>query len=232
MKIQKLGSKILQRIKQSGIAVLLAGTAILFFACEDNEIAKIKPLELTDNLPTLEALNFQMLNTDSGQVRFLLKAPKLLRFEDEGKTYSEFPEGMQLIKYDANKKIVSSITANYAKQFLKEQRWEAKNNVVVTNAKGDTLKTDHLIWDEKAGKIETEEYVKIISEDKIITGIGLTSDQDMLNWKIKNPKGSIYVSVNNTAGSSPVADPIPADTTPAPEVKIPKQDSNRVLQFK
>lgn len=229
MKIQESDSSLYLLVKRYCIAVLLAGTAILFYACEDNEIAKIKPIESTDNLPIMEASNFETLITDSGQVRYFLKAPKLLRFENEGKTYSEFPEGIKLIKYDASKKVISSITASYAKQFLKEQRWEAKNNVVVTNAKGDSLKTDHLIWDEKAEKIETEEYVKIISEDRIITGIGLTSDQDMLNWKIKNPKGSIYVSVNNAGSQS--AQPI-NDTSNASEVEIPKQDSNKVLQFK
>ena len=72
--------------------------------------------------------------TDSGEVRFSIKAPKLLRYEGEGKPYVEFPQGIELVKYDANQKIISSITANYAKQFEKEDRWEAKNNVIATNA--------------------------------------------------------------------------------------------------
>ena len=104
---------------------------------------------------------------------------------------------MELIKYDENKKVISSITANYAKQFVKEQKWEAKINVVATNAKGDTLKTEHLIYEEKEEKIYTDEFVKIIRPDQIITGIGFTSDQAMENWRIKDPKGTIYVSLEN-----------------------------------
>ncbi len=197
MKTQKFASKILQLIKLTRIAVPVLGTAILFFACQKNDIDKIKAFSSPENLPILEATNFETISTDSGTVRFSLKAPKLLRFENDGKTFHEFPEGLLLIKYDENHKITSSIEADYAKEFIKEEKWEAKNNVIVTNEKGDSLKTEHLIWDEKNETIFTEEYVKIISADKIITGTGLTSDQNMQNWKIKNPKGVIYVEVDN-----------------------------------
>jgi len=230
MKTQESDSSFYLTAKRYCIAVLLVGTAILFYACEDNEIAKIKPIESTDNLPFMEASNFETLITDSGQVRYSLEASKLFVYENEGKNYKEFPEGMKLIEYDNNKDVISSITANYAKQFIKEQRWEAKNNVIVTNAKGDTLKTEYLIMDEKTQKIETEEYVTIISEDKIINGIGLTSDLDMKNSKIWKVTGTIYVSVNNTGAQSGQTS---NDTSNAPEeVEIPKQDSNKVLQFK
>lgn len=195
MKVQQLDSNIFLLIKNIRIAVLVLGTAILVFACNDNEIDKIQAFVSPENLPVLEAKNFETIQTDSGQVRFSMKTPKLLRFEDEGKFYHEFPEGIQLIKYDAQKNIISSIRADYAKEFIKEGKWEAKNNVIVLNADGDSLKTEHLIWEEKAEKIHTKEFVKIIRDNQIITGIGLTSDQNMTNWKIRNPKGTIDVDV-------------------------------------
>jgi LPS export ABC transporter protein LptC len=176
------------------IAALVSGAALLFCSCENN-LEEIKAFNSVDNLPVVEATNFETLFTDSGEVRFFLKTPKLLRFETEGDPYIEFPEGIELVKYDENKNIVSSITANYAKQFVEEKKWEAKNNVVATNIKGDTLRTEHLIWDEKSEKIYTEEYVKIIRENQIITGIGFQSDQSLENWRIKNPRGTIYVDV-------------------------------------
>lgn len=195
MKIQQLGFNINLYIRIFSIAALFSGAALLFYGC-DNNIEEIKAFYSAENLPIIEARNFETLFTDSGQIRFSLKAPKLLRFEDEGRNYIEFPEGMELVKFDANRNIISSITADYAKQFVAEDKWEAKNNVVATNAQGDTLKTEHLIWEEKKEIIYTEEFVKIIRTDQIITGIGFTSDQKLQNWKIKNPKGAIYVSVD------------------------------------
>jgi LPS export ABC transporter protein LptC len=196
MKQPGFGSKIFKKIKTLCIAALFPGAAILFYACENN-IEQIKDFYINENLPILEAKNFETLLTDSGKVQYTLKAPKLLQFQDEGRDYIEFPEGMQMIKFDENKNIISSITANYAKQFVAVDKWEAKNNVIATNAQGDTLKTEHLIWEEKKEIIYTEEFVKIIRTDQIITGIGFTSDEKLQNWKIKNPKGTIYVSVKN-----------------------------------
>ncbi len=198
MKIQGLDFKhLLSFIKKRSIAVLLLGTAILFYACKDNEISKIKAFSSPENLPVLEADNFETTSTDSGQVRFNLKAPKLLRYEEGSQTFIEFPKGVEFIKYDAGHKVVSTLTADYAKQFIKEKRWEAKNNVVVTNERGDSLKTEYLIWNEKSQKIQTEEFFKIIRDDRIISGYGLVSDQDMLHWEFKKPKGTIYMKAEN-----------------------------------
>lgn len=232
MKAQQFDSNIAHRIKHYSIAVLLTGTAILFFACKKNNLSEIKAISAPNELPVMEANNFQTTLTDSGLIRYTLKAPKLLRFENGGKTYSEFPQGVEIKKYDSKQKIVSSITADYAKEFVKEQEWEAKNNVVVTNAKGDSLKTEHLIWDTKNEKIHTEEYVQIISEDKVITGVGLTSDQDMLNWRIKNPKGTIYVSVDEN-NAQKRADTPSAEQNTAEPPELPKaQDTGKEILFK
>lgn len=196
MKIRESGSNTKKIFHVLKIAAFFTGVAFLLFSCENN-IEKIKAFSSPENLPVVEASNFETMFTDSGEVRFFLKTPKLLRFEGEGKPYVEFPEGIELVKYDENQNIISSITANYAKQFEKEEKWEAKNNVVATNAQGDTLKTEHLIWEEKEEKIHTEEFVRIIREDQIITGIGFQSDQSLQNWRIKNPKGTIYINVKN-----------------------------------
>lgn len=198
----QLGTKNKNWLKFLSVAALFAGAATLFLGCQKNNIEEIKAFYTTESLPILEATNFETLFTDSGQVRILLKAPKLLRFEAEGREYNEFPEGLELVKYDENQKVISSITANYARQYLADHKWEAKNNVIATNANGDTLKTEVLYWEEKNEKIYTDEFVKIIRTDQIITGIGFTSDQKMQNWKIRDPKGTIYVSVNNQQQSA------------------------------
>jgi len=203
------------------IAALFLGAAILFYACE-NDIEKIKAFSSPENLPVVEAEDIETMFTDSGEIRFFLKAPKLLRFENEGKSFVEFPEGIELVKYDEHKEIISSITADYAQQFEKQKKWEAKNNVVATNARGDTLKTEHLIWEEETEKIHTEDFVKIIRPDQIITGIGFQSDQSLQNWKIKNPKGTIYVDVKKDENSGNGVDSVtkPANSRAMPNEQI------------
>ena len=203
--IKRFALKLLSKIKAACIAAIFAVTTMLFFACENN-IEQIKAFSLTENLPVLEASDFETMVTDSGEIRYFLKASKLLRFDNDRESYFEFPEGIELIKYNENKEITSSITANYAKQFEKDKRWEVKNNVIATNAQGDTLKTEQLFYDEFEGKIYTDEFVRIIRPGQNITGIGFQSDQTLQNWKITKPKGSIDVNVENQNPKQPVPD--------------------------
>jgi len=183
------------------MAALVSGAAILFCSCENN-IEQIKAFVSTKNLPVVQADNFETVFTDSGQVRFFLKAPRLERFEADGKPFIEFPDGLQLIKYDAGQKIISSITARYARQYIQEKKWEAKNDVIAVNAAGDTLKTELLIWDENAERIHSDKFVRIIRPDQIINGIGFESDQAMQNWRIKNITGTIYITMDASEGQT------------------------------
>lgn len=227
MKLQRFVFNIIEIIKTSSIAALFLGAAILFYACENN-IEEIKAFSSPENLPILEATNFQTTFTDSGQIRFSLKAPKLLQFENEGKGFIEFPEGMELVKFDANKNIISTLSADYAKQFVEEEKWEAKNNVVATNAQGDSLKTELLTWEEKTEKIYTDEFVKIIRPNSVISGVGLVSDQALMDWKILKPTGTIYVEVNNENKNEQESE---IQTQPD-EIKNETKKPLRQLQFK
>lgn len=173
----------------------VCSAGILLSGCV-NDIEKIKAFNPSDILPVLQAENFQTTYSDSGVVRFFLKTPEMKKFEQDETSFVEFPQGLLLIKYNEKKEVISTISARYAKQFVKEHRWEVKNDVVATNNLGDTLKTEHLIWDEQSGKIYNNEFVKVIRPDQIITGIGFEADQNLTNWRIRNPKGPLYVNVN------------------------------------
>ena len=60
MKQQRSGSNTGKYIRTLGIAALFTGAAILFYSCENN-IEQIKAFYTTENLPVLEAINFETL---------------------------------------------------------------------------------------------------------------------------------------------------------------------------
>jgi len=109
-------------------------------SCE-NEISKIKAFDTTNELPALTADGFEMLVSDSAVINFKMQTPELVRHVNTKEPFVEFPKGVKIEKYDANMNITSHITAQYAKLFEADERWEAKNNVIAVNQKGDTLKT-------------------------------------------------------------------------------------------
>lgn len=179
---------------KASIAILMLGIVMLFFSCA-NKIEKIKEFSAGEELAGVEAENYEMLHSDSTIIRFKLTTPKLIRFEKAEEPFIEFPKGVEIEKYDEKMEVTASITSNYAQYFEEKKLWEAKNNVVAVNPQGDTLKTEHLIWEEEKGKIYSDQFVKIIREDQVITGIGFESDQNLSNWKIKKAQGSLYVEV-------------------------------------
>lgn len=182
-------------LNQKALSVILAITSIgLFVSCE-TEIAKIKTLTITEDLPKIAAEGFEMLASDSTVIRFKMQTPELILHSNEKDPYYEFPKGVKIVKYDAKMNIISSITALYAKNFTSDDRWEAKNNVVAVNLKGDTLKTEYLVWDTRKQKIYSDQFVKIIRKDQIITGVGFESNQDFTSYHIKNPTGHVFVDV-------------------------------------
>lgn len=167
---------------------------ILFSACE-NDIAVVNTITATKEkaLPVESDKNAEIIYSDSAQVRAKLTTPILNRFAGK-KAYMELPKGMEVIFYDGKKNQQTKLTADYGIGFDKGsgiEQMEAKRNVVVINQKGDTLNTEHLIWNAVTKKIYTNEFVKITTKDDIIWGDGLIANQDFSDYTIKNVKGEV-----------------------------------------
>lgn len=169
---------------------------MLFMSCTNKNVEQIKAFSHPPGTPEIIAENLDLRYSDSTVVRYRLKCAKLLIFQDEEEPYQEFPDGFQIELYNQNRKITSSIKASYGKYFEKKELWEAKQNVVAVTEKGDTLKTELLYWDKKKEILYSDQFVKIIQREQIITGIGFESDMQMKKWKIIKPKGTIIIEVD------------------------------------
>lgn len=196
MKIKLAFGQLFPHKLRSRLFLPLTFAFLIVFASCSEESSKIKISTLNVDPPSLTAEGFEMLVSDSSVIRFKLQTPEFIRHKNEKEPYTEFPKGVKIEKYDANMNIVSSITCQYAKNFDSDDRWEAKNNVIAVNFKGDTLKTEYLVWDDRKKKIYSDRFVKIIQKDQIYTGIGFESNQDFSVYHIKNLKGHMYVNVD------------------------------------
>ncbi len=181
-------------VKQIAVFAIIFSAGLVMVSCE-NEISKIKTVVTTEELPAVTAEGFEMLISDSSIIRSKLQTPLLIKHDNEKDPFIEFPKGLKMERYDTHMNVVSSITAQYAKNFPADDRWEAKNNVIAVNAKGDTLKTEYLVYDVQKSKIYSDQFVKIIQKDQVYTGIGFESNADFSSYHIKNLKGTLYVNV-------------------------------------
>ena len=66
--------------------------------------------------------------------------------------------------------------------------------MILKNAEsGETLHTEQLYWNPKDGKVFTDKFVRIENGDEILTGIGLTANQDFSSYVIKEPQGTFIL---------------------------------------
>jgi len=164
---------------------------ILFASCE-NDIEKVKIITGKKAIPVERGKEVEILYSDSAKIKARLLARELNRFAEK-QPYIEMPKGIKMYFYDSNQKVNSTLTSQYAKvlQFPDNNIMEAKRKVVVVNEKNETLKTEHLVWDQKKETIVSDAFVTITTKDEIIMGEGLESNQSFTKYKIKKMTGTI-----------------------------------------
>ncbi len=182
-------------LKPIGKALLFLPIILLLFSCRTKVSTDI-PAELLKDakIAAMEARNFETLFSDSGVVKYHLKTPLLLVYDDPKQPYKDFPEGFLLQRYDQNRKIVSQMSGNHGKYFDLEKKWEANGNVVLVNSEGDTLRSEELKYHETEDLIFSDKFVSIRKGDQFITGTGgFKSDAQMTKWSFIKTKGHLYV---------------------------------------
>lgn len=171
---------------------LYAIVLLLLAGCE-NDLSKVKLYAKAENSPVETAKNIKIIYSDSARVQVEVKAPKMERYDTEN-PYFEMTKGLTATFFDDQLKVKSKLDADYGIRYERDQKMEARKNVVVVNEKGEQLNTEHLIWDEKRAKLTSDEFVKITTKDEIIYGNGFEANQDFSKYKIFNVKGTFPIN--------------------------------------
>lgn len=129
--------------------------------------------------------------TENNQMKVILVAPMVHEYESGDR---EFPEGLYLEFYDEAGKLESTLRANEAYYFKKENQWRGRGKVEVKNIeKNEQLNTEELFWKPAEEKIFTDKFVTIRQQADVIYGQGLEARQDMSDYVIKKPEGVFSV---------------------------------------
>jgi LPS export ABC transporter protein LptC len=165
--------------------------SVINYGCV-NELSDIQNLTAYQNVPVNVARDVEIIYSDSGQIKLLLRSPLLNTFEGDDPRV-EMPEGLKVFFYNDDMSITSYLTARYAVSYDNRKIMEAKQNVVIVNEKGERLNTEHITWYQNDRKIVSNKFVKITTPDKIMFGDGLESDETFTDWVITRPRGRMYI---------------------------------------
>jgi LPS export ABC transporter protein LptC len=160
-------------------------------ACENDE-KEIQRVTHRSTDPTEEIKGLQTLYSDSGRVKVKVTAAELDKIPGPPPV-TELPMGIHIEFFNEQLQVISELTARYAIHYELERVWEARNKVVVVNRKGETLKTEKLIWNEKKELLTSDEFVTITTPEETIYGEGFEANQDFSQYRIFKVKGIITV---------------------------------------
>ena len=144
--------------------------------------------------PTQQGKGITMIYTDSSRLKMVMKAGQMLTYDKNVKEpFTLLPSVLMMVFYNKEEKKDATLTANYGIHYPRRKRMEVKYNVVVVNKNGETLNTEHLIWDEATNRIHSDAFVKITTNKEIIMGKGFESNEDLTQYQIKEVTGTIQL---------------------------------------
>jgi LPS export ABC transporter protein LptC len=164
---------------------------VLLIGCGPKEENLAKAIALSVDLPIEVGSNVSISYTDSGFLKAKLFASLLERYATENKSQTIMRDGITAYFYSNEGKINSYIKSKYAIRDERDRTITARKDVNVINNKGDTLRTEELIWDEKTDRIYSDKLVRITSPDRIIIGTGFESNTSFTKFKVLNISGII-----------------------------------------
>ena len=173
------------------VALLFLAGAILLFGCKGKKSAKEEDVQ---NMMTQQSENLRLVYSQNGNLSYRFETPLLERYELAREPYMEFRKGVKVEAYnDTTHLVESTLTANYAIFLENQQLWEAKGNVVATNAQGQKLETEQLFWNQKSKRIYSNVDSKVTQKDGVILGEGFESDEQFQDFIFRRPKGKVAV---------------------------------------
>ena len=206
-------NRFLCKTNEQGITTIFAVVVmlLLFMASCGKENKEV--VEVTfdpENTYTLRTTDVSSLISDSGITRYRMNAKEWLVFGKAREPYSYFPQGVYVEKFDSLFNVEASVKADTAYYWDKKGLYKLIGHVGILSPEGKKLNTSILYFDQKEDQIYTDEYFELEEGDKIITGIGFKSNQNMTKYKIFNSQGTFPVSdtardtsrVNTATGDS------------------------------
>lgn len=173
-----------------------------FISCKEER--KIDVLEGIDlkTIPTMKTENVYTLISDSGITQYRIKSPIWYVYDEIDTPIWRFPRGLFLEKFDKKFKVISSVACDSATYFKRSQLWKLDGNVEMHNDQKDLFLTQQLFWDQRDRKVYSDSFIHIERADRIIEGLGFTSNDKLTIYNIHRPTGIFPIDKEKMGSNS------------------------------
>lgn len=180
-----------------------AAVMFVFLPSCGNKKQDVAVVNGSDSLPDMRTLGVTTLISDSGLIRYKIITEEWLVYSEIDPPFWAFEKGIYLEKFDTLFHVDANIEADTAYYYEQKDLWELRGNVHIRSQRGDKFDTELMFWDQKKEKLYSDRFIRIEQEDKILTGYGFESNQEMTEYQIYNNTG--IFTVEDTAPADTVA---------------------------
>jgi LPS export ABC transporter protein LptC len=149
---------------------------VVFTSCESN-LKDVQKINLSEFSPSGNADSITLKYTDSGRIKAVLIASKMLDYATVKYPFTEFPNGVTVTLYDQKEKR-TFIRSDYAIQFKGSDLIDLQGNVKISSEDNQVLESQQLYFDQKNSWFFTEEAFKFTSPKGISNGEGIDFNKD------------------------------------------------------
>ncbi|WP_439694681.1 LPS export ABC transporter periplasmic protein LptC [Mucilaginibacter sp. AW1-7] len=178
-----------------GLGLLLLPLLAFSISSCENDLNKVKEIASNEVGIVVEpTTGVDLIMSDSAKVKLHLLAPLMLQYQTKD-PYKVMPKGVKVILYDKQTQQESgNIVADTGISRDSKKLIEFHKNVVATNAKGETYKSDELYWDQTTKKVYSHKPVEVtMNGGNVMNGDSFESDDAFLHPTLQNSKGIFHV---------------------------------------
>ena len=141
--------------------------------------------------PTLESTQLETLYSEKGVLKWRMQAERMLQYENEDRA---FPEGIYIEFFEEDGQVAWTGRANSVYFSAEKKVYEFRGDVELRSLREKRqLNTEKLHWATETEEVYTDKFIRIETEDGMLTGQGLTARQDLSDYHISQPQGLIKV---------------------------------------
>ncbi|GAA3961504.1 LPS export ABC transporter periplasmic protein LptC [Mucilaginibacter dorajii] len=182
-------------INIKGLCLVLLPLLALFASSCENDLNKVKEIASTEKggVVVEPTTGLDVIMSDSAKVKLHLTAPLMLQYQTK-KPYKLMPKGVKVVLYEGGIEKGTIIADTGIMHDDDKRLIEFHKNVVATNVKGETYKSDELFWDQVKKKVYSNKPVQVVMEGgNVLNGDTFESDDNFLHPSLKSSTGVFHV---------------------------------------
>ncbi|MDO4692787.1 MAG: LPS export ABC transporter periplasmic protein LptC [Porphyromonadaceae bacterium] len=176
-------------------ALLLVAATCFTLALSSCGKKKVDTEQLGINLDSsyrIRTLDVDMLVSDtSGLVKYRLRSPLWLVYDQPEKKEWIFPEGIHLEDYDTLKASEIFVLADHAIYKTTDDEWILTGNVRIHGPEGRKLYTPKLYWDRSNRKLYSNDTTYFVTQGRELHGDRFDALDDLSQYSIYNNRGVV-----------------------------------------